>query len=560
MRTCCLTFSSPIRSFRALSGPPSRVTGASWAVPVPAGSVFSALPVPQASRLPLPVLVRPSTASRSPGTDCTRPPPAFSRAVQFTSDTGSVDSTRKPSFSAAPASQPLSEPCPPSRTTKPWPRAACTVVRFAVSVPPPSTATPSSPEVSTRKSRRVTLPPSSTRTPQPSLPVTPPPATYSVEPAPARTPAPFGLRISQSSARPRASLPAVSPSPAGSTSRARRSSGLAPPRTATAGAPPITSRRSSSAAESSSSSTPASSQSRTVRPVTAGEEAPSTFTAAACANSTQQSSSAPRARSVTSSPWPRVREVRQRRSTGSVPPASTMPPADVCRTRTSSRVARPALVMCTPVLVSCTTVRITRVVQRSSRAIDGLSVEEMSQSSTVPRASPLARTPLPRASRTVQPRTVASPCSASTTPLVPRCSMEQDSTELPAAEVTTTPAPLGLLTRQSRSASDPVPAASSAVHEEPVISQPSSAACPRRTSTAGSSGSAPRSVSSESITASARRDSTLPECGRISTDPRPSAAVMVTRVCTTRFSAYEPGPTLMTAPLRAAANASPIVR
>ncbi|CAM5433852.1 hypothetical protein SMICM304S_00836 [Streptomyces microflavus] len=61
------------------------------------------------------------------------------------------------------------------------------------------------------------------------------------------------------------------------------------------------------------------------------------------------------------------------------------------------------------------------------------------------------------------------------------------------------------------------------------------------------------------MTASARSAMTLPERGRISTVPRPSAAVRVTRVWITRFSAYVPGRTLMSAPVRAAASASPIV-
>ncbi|MDQ0773878.1 hypothetical protein QF026_002344 [Streptomyces aurantiacus] len=229
-------------------------------------------------------------------------------------------------------------------------------------------------------------------------------------------------------------------------------------------------------------------------------------------------------------------------------------------TRTSSSVVRPPLLRCTPVLVSWTTVRTTERAQFCSRAMEGLSVEEMSQSSTVPRDSPLASRPLPRASRTVQPRMRASPCSARTRPLVPRCSKVQDSTVVGVVEVTTMPAPCGLLTRQSRSASEPVPPASSAVQAEPTTSQPSRAACPRRTSTAGCSASPPRRVSSESITASARSASTLPERGRISTVPRPSAAVRVTLVLITRFSAYVPGRTLMSAPVRAAASASPIVR
>jgi hypothetical protein len=208
----------------------------------------------------------------------------------------------------------------------------------------------------------------------------------------------------------------------------------------------------------------------------------------------------------------------------------------VAVTLMSSSTVREALLTSTPIATSWTTVRSTRVVQRPSSATAGWSVEEMSQSSTDPWASPLARIPLARASRTVQPRTVTRPRSPMTTPDVPRCSTVQDSSELSTAEVTTTPAPAPLLIRQSRMASEPVSRARTAAHAEPVTSQPSIAAWPRTASTTGRSSSRPRSTRSVSITASARRLTALPRRGRISTVPRDCSATMVTRVPTTRFS------------------------
>ncbi|CAM5686401.1 hypothetical protein SGRIM119S_02789 [Streptomyces griseorubiginosus] len=267
-----------------------------------------------------------------------------------------------------------------------------------------------------------------------------------------------------------------------------------------------------------------------------GEDDPPTRSAGARAASRRQSSIVPRDRSSTAMPWPSVRVVRQRRSHGSVPPDSTIPGPVVPVTVTSSRVVRAALLRWTPVLVSCTAVRTTRVVQWSSRAIAGLSVEEMSQSSTEPRASPFARTPLPRASRTVQPRRVTRPRSPITAPEVPRCSTVHDSTELSTGEVTTRPAPCGLVTRQSRMASEPVPRASSAVQPAPVTSQPSRASWPRATSTTGNSSSRPVRTRSVSITASAFSTTALPRRGAISTLPRACSATIVTRVPITRPS------------------------
>lgn len=44
------------------------------------------------------------------------------------------------------------------------------------------------------------------------------------------------------------------------------------------------------------------------------------------------------------------------------------------------------------------------------------------------------------------------------------------------------------------------------------------------------------------------------------TVPGPSSAVIVTALVTTRFSVYRPGPTRITAPSRASATASPMLR
>lgn len=214
-----------------------------------------------------------------------------------------------------------------------------------------------------------------------------------------------------------------------------------------------------------------------------------------------------------------------------------MPGPLVPVTRMSSSTVRADEERWTPTPVSWTTVRRTRVVLCSSSAMDGLSVEEMSHSSTEPCPSPLASTPLARASRMVQPRSVIRPRSPITTPEVPRCSTVQDSAELSTAEVTTRPAPRGLLTRQSRSATEPDPRASRAVHEAPVMSQPSIAIWPRGASTTGSSSSRPRSTRSVSITASAWSTTALPWGGHISTLPRDCSATTVTGTVMTRLSA-----------------------
>ncbi len=291
-----------------------------------------------------------------------------------------------------------------------------------------------------------------------------------------------------------------------------------------------------------------------------GEDAPATRSAAVWAPVSQQSSYVPRERSVTSRPLPVLRAVRQRRSTGSEPCETMMPGPLLPVTRTSSSSQRAALVTCTPIEVSRITVRSTRTALRSSSASDGLSVDARSQSSTEPWASPLASTPLPRASRTVQPRRVARPRSLITTPLVPKCSKVQDSSELSVDEVTTTPAPVRLETRHSRIASEPELRARTVVHEAPERSQPCIATCPCEASTAGCSSSWPCTTRSVSITASTRSEITMPLRGANRTVPRACSATMVTRVVTTRFSSYVPGRTLSTAPPRALARASPIVR
>lgn len=142
----------------------------------------------------------------------------------------------------------------------------------------------------------------------------------------------------------------------------------------------------------------------------------------------------------------------------------------------SSISGRDMLVTSRPTEVWCTWQRRTRVELWPSRAMAGLSVPEMSQPSTVPRASPLARTPLARAPRIRQSRTRGPAVSPMTTAEVPKFSNTQSSTTLALSEESTRPAPPGLPIRQPRAASEPLPRISSAVHPAPVTVHPSSAA------------------------------------------------------------------------------------
>ncbi len=254
------------------------------------------------------------------------------------------------------------------------------------------------------------------------------------------------------------------------------------------------------------------------------------------ASATSQFSKWPRERPVMWMPCPAVRAVEQRRSSGSVPAASAMPWPVVALTTQSSSTTRASELMYTPMAVSRTAVRTSRVVERSSRATAGLSVTEISQSSKVPRASPLAQMPLPRASRRTQLRSSGLARSPTTTAEVPRCSMTQSSITLVPVEVSTMPAPAGLVTRQSRIASEPCWRVRTAVQDAPTTSQSDSAACPRGTSTAGSSSSWPCTTRPVSWTASATTWTTQPRRAVIRTLPRGSSAVMVTILVMTRFS------------------------
>ncbi len=168
--------------------------------------------------------------------------------------------------------------------------------------------------------------------------------------------------------------------------------------------------------------------------------------------------------------------------------------------------------------------------------MDGLSVPEMSQSSTRPWASSEVSTPLARASRMRQSRTVVRASAPMTTPEVPRFDMRQPAMTLPVGAESTTPAPLGLLTWQSRMATEPDSRASTAVQPEPTIVQPSIATWPRGASTTGRSSLPPRRVRSVSMTASATRITAVPRRGQISALPGSPSATMVTRVRTVRFS------------------------
>ncbi len=187
-------------------------------------------------------------------------------------------------------------------------------------------------------------------------------------------------------------------------------------------------------------------------------------------------------------------------------------------------------------MVSRTVVRSSRVVLFSSRATPGLSVTDTSQPSKVPRASPLAQMPLPRASRSTQLRSSGLARSPITTAELPRCSMTQSSMTLLPVEVSTMPAPAGLVPRQPRIARVPSPRVSRAVQELPTTSQSWTAAWPRGTSMAGSSSSCPWRIRPVSCTASAVTWTTQPRRAVIRTVPRASAAVMVTSLLITRFS------------------------
>lgn len=107
------------------------------------------------------------------------------------------------------------------------------------------------------------------------------------------------------------------------------------------------SRSSNSADDSSSRSTAplASAQSRTAQPVRKGALELTTRIAGAAAVSNSQSWKVPRERSVTASPLPLVREVRQFRNSGSALAASMMPGPEVSETVTCSRTGRAELVM-----------------------------------------------------------------------------------------------------------------------------------------------------------------------------------------------------------------------
>lgn len=229
---------------------------------------------------------------------------------------------------------------------------------------------------------------------------------------------------------------------------ARRTSGLAPGRI-TIPLPPAssTSSRSSSAAESSSSSSPVPSASRTTTPVSTGEEKPQTRTAGSSAAVNTQSLTVPRLRSATNSPCPAVRSLRQPLSVGELPAPTTKPCPVVSRTVTSSRTVRPVLFTNTPTTHSRTVPRTTLTELSCSTATPGLSAADISQSSTSTCAWPLARTPLPRASRSRLARTEIRPRSPATTAEVPRCSTTQSSSRLSVPDVATTPAPAGLLIR-----------------------------------------------------------------------------------------------------------------
>ncbi len=260
--------------------------------------------------------------------------------MQPVSRTASTESVRTPSpvFSLAVSWARTARAPAPIRT--PWRRLPVTRTRVQVSSAPSSAVTPSSAEPDTSQSRNVAVPTRPSSTPEPPAPRTTVEPSRMSAPSAIRTPARPASRTSQFSSCPRPSRSAATPSPFARWTATRRSLGLAPSVISTP--VPVTSRtsiRSTSAALPPVSSTPSAQSRTTVRASEGPEESP-TQRPVPSPPSISQSSKVPRERAVTWTPWPVVREARQRRSSGSVPPASTKPWPDVPVTVQSSRETR----------------------------------------------------------------------------------------------------------------------------------------------------------------------------------------------------------------------------
>jgi len=255
------------------------------------------------------------------------------------------------------------------------------------------------------------------------------------------------------------------------------------------------------------------------------------------ASSTVQSVNRPRALPHTWMPASLERTTVVRLTCGSEPLETVMPRPPTSSKRQSSTTARPRLERARPsweVWWTCSPRR--AVLASSSSATAGLAAPEISQSSMVPAARPLANTPLPRTSRKTQERTAGRPRSLMTRALVSTSSMTQSSRMLGSAVEITTPAPVEQVTRLSRIARAPEPRTTTAVHAEPSTSQSAISACPAAMSTTGRSSSWPRRTRPESLTASATERIALPDSATSSTLPRPSRATRVTTLRRVRLS------------------------
>jgi len=170
----------------------------------------------------------------------------------------------------------------------------------------------------------------------------------------------------------------------------------------------------------------------------------------------------------------------------------------------------------------------------------GLPARRTSPCSTVSRAAPLTQMPLAPAPSITHLRSVSMPWSATTTPEVATSAISVSSTVLGCGEVTTTPAPAELRTSHPRRANEPCNRASRVVQDAPVIRQRSSATSPEYTSTAASVESPLDRSMPWNWTPPPCTTRTLPSSTCTSTGPSP-AALIVTWVPTTSFSAYRPG-------------------
>lgn len=344
--TWCLTSARPTSDSSCSRGPWAAL--ACSAPPVPADATFAGRVSPQASSAPLPVLFRSCTPSRSLTRVCRRPAPRLSRTVQSVAVTGSELSTRTPSPTLTLNWQPVREARPPLDTRMPCAAQSVTWVRSAESSPPLSTTRPEALPDSTRQSRSAPMPAGPTDTPASAASRTTVSRTSGLlargDPQ-ARAAGLVDLAVLKAPAPVLDDLHAVSarrgdPGPAQQRigRRADPDAGCPPdPLSAVSRTPPPT--RPPAAPRSPCRRSPApwfrsGTASWSRRPGWRARRLPSNT----------QSRNVPRDRSVTASPLPLVRAVRQPSSSGSAPEPSRMPGPEVSLTETSSRTGREPLV------------------------------------------------------------------------------------------------------------------------------------------------------------------------------------------------------------------------